>query len=118
MYIVIMGGGRMGRSLAFLLVSDGLDVTMIENDQGLCNIASYELDAKIICGNGTNVKVLKEANIKDTDVFIAATGNFSHVPILKDLISALTFKAIHLLIVTCIYSYIWIDVSSFTHRCC
>jgi len=75
MYIVIMGGGRMGRNLASLLVSDGLDVTLIENDQGLCNIASSELDAMIICGNGTNDKVLKEAKIEDANVYVAATGN-------------------------------------------
>jgi trk system potassium uptake protein TrkA len=70
-----MGGGRMGRNLASLLVSDGLDVTLIENDQGLCNIASSELDAMIICGNGTNDKVLKEAKIEDANVYVAATGN-------------------------------------------
>ena len=29
----------------------------------------------IIFGNGTNGKVLKEANIEDADVFVAATGN-------------------------------------------
>jgi trk system potassium uptake protein TrkA len=75
MYVVIMGGGKMGLSLASLLVSDGHDVTLIENDQGLCNIASSELDAMIICGSGTNGKVLKEANIEDADVFVAATGN-------------------------------------------
>lgn len=75
MYVVIMGGGKMGLSLASLLVSDGHDVTLIENDEGLCNIASSELDAMIICGSGTNGKVLEEANIEDADVFVAATGN-------------------------------------------
>ncbi len=65
----------MGLSLATLLVSDGHDVTLIENDQELCNIASSELDAMIICGNGTSGKVLQEANIEDADVFVAATGN-------------------------------------------
>ena len=75
MYVVIMGGGKMGLSLASLLVSDGHDVTLIENDQDLCNIASSQLDAMIICGSGTNGKVLIEANIEDADVFVAATGN-------------------------------------------
>jgi len=75
MYIVIMGGGKMGLSLASFLISDGHDVTLIENDQGLCDIAASELDAMIICGNGTTDKVLKEANIEDADVFVAATGN-------------------------------------------
>ena len=75
MYVVIMGGGRMGLALASLLTSDGHDVTLIENDETLCNIASSELDAMIICGNGTNNKVLEDANIGDADVFVAATGN-------------------------------------------
>ena len=75
MYVVIMGGGRMGRTLASLLIADGHDVTLIESDQDLCNNASSELDAMVICGNGTDGKVLQEANIEDADVFVAATGN-------------------------------------------
>ncbi|MBZ2164670.1 potassium channel family protein [Methanobacterium spitsbergense] len=75
MYVVIMGGGKMGRNLASFLIADGHDVTLIESDQELCNEASSELDAMIICGSGTNAKVLKEANLDDADVFVAATGN-------------------------------------------
>ncbi len=75
MYIVIMGGGRMGLTLASLLIADGHDVTLIESDKGLCNNASSELDAMVICGNGTDSKVLDEANVEDADVFVAATGN-------------------------------------------
>ena len=75
MYVVIMGGGKMGRNLASFLIADGHDVTLIESDQELCNEASSELDAMIICGSGTDAKVLKEANLEDADVFVAATGN-------------------------------------------
>jgi len=75
MYVVIMGGGRMGLTLASLLIADGHDVTLIESDQDLCNNASSELDAMVICGSGTDGKVLEESNIEDADVFVAATGN-------------------------------------------
>jgi trk/ktr system potassium uptake protein len=75
MYVVVMGGGRVGLSLASFLISDGHDVTLIENDEGLCNNAAAELDALVICGNGTDTKTLEEANVKDADVFVAATGN-------------------------------------------
>ena len=75
MYIVIMGGGRVGLRLAISLVKVGLDVTLIENDSDLCNNAASELDAMVICGNGTDIKTLLEANIADADVFVAATGN-------------------------------------------
>lgn len=75
MYIVIMGGGRVGLTLASSLVTRGRDVTLIENDSNLCSNAAAELDALVICGSGTNVKTLEEANIVDADVFVAATGN-------------------------------------------
>lgn len=75
MYIVIMGGGRVGLNLASSLVTGGHDVTLIENDERLCNNAASELDALVICGNGTDTKTLEEANIGDCDVFVAATGN-------------------------------------------
>ncbi|AEG19212.1 potassium channel family protein [Methanobacterium paludis] len=75
MYVVIMGGGRVGLRLASSLVTAGTDVTLIENDASLCGNAAAELDALVICGNGTDVKTLEEANISDADVFVAATGN-------------------------------------------
>jgi trk system potassium uptake protein TrkA len=75
MYVVIMGGGRVGLNLASFLISDGHDVTLIESDENLCNNAASELDALVICGNGTDTKTLEEANLKDADVFVAATGN-------------------------------------------
>jgi trk system potassium uptake protein TrkA len=70
-----MGAGRVGLSLASFLISDGQDVTLIENDEQLANNAVQELDALVICGNGTETKILEEVNIKNTDVFVAATGN-------------------------------------------
>lgn len=75
MYVIIMGGGRVGLTLADLLVNDGYDITLIENSENLCNNAAAELDALVICGNGTDTKTLEEANIQDADFFVAATGN-------------------------------------------
>lgn len=70
-----MGGGRVGLNLASFLISDGHDITLVENDDSLCCNAAAELDALVICGNGTNIKTLEKANIGDCDVFVAATGN-------------------------------------------
>ncbi len=75
MYVIIMGGGRVGLTLASALIKASFDVTLIERDQELCSIASDELDALVICGNGTDVKTLEEANISEADAFVAATGN-------------------------------------------
>ena len=75
MYAIIMGGGRVGLSLANLLIDSGADIALIESDEALCNDVAGELDALVICGNGTNSKLLEETNIDDADVFIATTGN-------------------------------------------
>ena len=75
MHIMIMGAGRVGLNLASFLISDSHDVTIIESDTKLCSNAVHELDALVICGSGTETKILEEANIMDADVFVAATGN-------------------------------------------
>lgn len=75
MYVIIMGAGRVGLSLADLLINDGYDITLIESDETLCSEAAAELDGLVICGNGTNSQLLEEANIQDADYFVAATGN-------------------------------------------
>ena len=75
MYVIIMGGGRVGLALANLLIEDGYDITLIESDESLCSEVAAELDALVICGNGTSSKLLEESNIEDADFFIATTGN-------------------------------------------
>lgn len=74
MYIVIMGAGRVGLSLANLLIENGHDITVIDNDETLCSDAASELDALVICGDGTSSKLLQAANIQDADFFVATTG--------------------------------------------
>ena len=75
MYIVIMGSGIFGLNLATLLISDGYDVTLIENDEIKCHKIACKLDANVIHGNGTDKEILEESNIEEADVFVAATEN-------------------------------------------
>lgn len=75
MYVVIMGAGRVGTALAELLIKNGYDITIIENKEGDCSKAVMELDAMVICGTGTDSKILEEANISEADFFVATTGN-------------------------------------------
>jgi len=70
-----MGAGRVGLTLADLLINDGHDITLIESSENLSNDAATELDALVVCGNGTSTKILEESNIEDADCFVAATGN-------------------------------------------
>jgi trk system potassium uptake protein TrkA len=64
-----------GLSLAKILIEDGFDITLIENDETLSAEIASDLDALVISGNGTSSKLLEEVNIEDADYFIATTGN-------------------------------------------
>ena len=75
MYVIILGAGRVGLPLATLLIDDGYDITILENNEILADNASAELDALVICGSGTDTKILEEANIQDADFFVATTSN-------------------------------------------
>ena len=75
MYVIILGAGRVGLPLASLLIDDGYDITILENNEILADNASAELDALVICGSGTDTKILEEANIQDADFFVATTSN-------------------------------------------
>ncbi|MGZ7068715.1 MAG: potassium channel family protein [Methanobacterium sp.] len=75
MHIVIMGSGIFGLNLASLLISDGHDVTVIENDERKCDKIALKLDAAVLYGNGTDIEILDESNVGESDVFVAATEN-------------------------------------------
>ena len=67
-----MGGGRVGMNLASFLISDGHYITLIENNEEKCRVIASELDATVICGNGTDINTLEESNLEDADFFVAA----------------------------------------------
>lgn len=74
LYVVIMGGGRLGLNLAKELIFDGHDITLIEKDEEKCNYLSSEIDDLVLCGNATDKTTLKNAEISIADTFVAATG--------------------------------------------
>lgn len=75
MDVVIMGAGRVGLNLALFLISDGHDVTIIEKDEEKCQSIASDLDATVICGNGTGIDTLEKSDVENADVFVAAMGN-------------------------------------------
>ena len=75
MYVIIMGGGRLGLKVALDLIADDKDVTIIEKDENRCKFLATQLDTMVMCGSGTDIETLINADINDADVFVAATGN-------------------------------------------
>ncbi len=75
MYIVIIGGGRVGRDLTTLLLPEGHDVVMVEKDERRAAELSKEFDALVIGGDGTDRDYLRDAGLNKADVVIAVTGD-------------------------------------------
>lgn len=71
---VIVGAGRIGYNLAKSMAEDH-DITIIEKDKNICEKVNDMLDCYVIQGTGTNTIVLKEADVSNSDFFVAATGN-------------------------------------------
>ena len=74
MKIVIMGGGKLGAQLAENMLESKHTVRLIERDKNRCQRLANELDAVIICGDGTELESLTDAETEDADCFIAVTG--------------------------------------------
>lgn len=73
MKIVIVGGGKVGYTLAHQLSTEEHDITLVDNNADVLNHADDTLDVMCIKGNGASVEILKSANISETDLLIAVT---------------------------------------------
>ena len=77
MFLIIIGGGKVGYYLARALSELKHKVTVIESNRELClNIANTtsNLDVNVINGDGTSINYLVDAEIEIADALIAVTG--------------------------------------------
>ena len=69
--IFIIGGKTQARSLAESLNMKNYDVTVINNDERYCQRIAEIEGINVICGDGSRVDVLEDADINKCDVAIA-----------------------------------------------
>lgn len=72
-YIVIVGCGRLGSYLANHLSREGNSVVIIDSDEDTFSHLSQDFSGFRVGGDATQMKVLKEAKLKDADILIATT---------------------------------------------
>jgi trk system potassium uptake protein len=75
MYIIIVGGGKVGYYLAKTLLQDEHEVLIIEKDKRKGDVISTDLGAVILRGDGTDSIVMEEAGMARAELAIAVTGD-------------------------------------------
>ena len=75
MYIIVIGGGRVGYYLTKALLSEGHEVLMVEKDAKFCRIINNELGEVCSHGDGCEAATLAELGTGRADMFIAVTGD-------------------------------------------
>lgn len=73
MKIVIIGGGKVGYTLAQHLSTENHDVIVIDNNIKALDHIDETLDVMCMYGNGASVKLMREAGIREADLLIAVT---------------------------------------------
>ena len=75
MYVIVVGGGKVGWNLTRELMAKGHEVTLIESDRRRYLIVEQELEHVVQLGDGTELWVLERAGIERADMVIAVTGD-------------------------------------------
>lgn len=76
MYIVIVGGGKVGYYLARSLVTGGHEVSVIEKNPAKCGRITEEIPGALsICGDGCEMVTLQEAGLGRAHLAVAVTGD-------------------------------------------
>lgn len=75
MYIVVIGGGRVGYYLVKALLSEGHEVLLVEKNATVCETINDELGSICFRGDGCEAVILGEVGTGRADMFISVTGD-------------------------------------------
>ncbi|HLJ68583.1 MAG TPA: NAD-binding protein [Chloroflexota bacterium] len=75
MYIVVVGGGKVGFHLTKALMNEGQEVLVIEKDPLKVSRITRILGATALQGDGAEVDTLEQAGLNRADVVAAVTGH-------------------------------------------
>lgn len=75
MYIIVVGGGKVGYYLTKTLVNEGYEVLLIEKNPKKVAIYAERFGAVVLEGDGAEFSTLEKAGMGRADVCIAVTGD-------------------------------------------
>jgi trk system potassium uptake protein len=74
MKIILVGGGEIGLALANMMGKEH-KVTIVESDENFAKKLANKTNAMVIKGDGTDLSVLKESGIEETETLVATTDD-------------------------------------------
>lgn len=75
MQIIIVGCGKVGRTIAEQLDGEGHNIVMIDSNAAKLQDITNDIDVMGVVGNGASFNVQTEAGVEHTDLFIAVTNS-------------------------------------------
>lgn len=75
MYIIVVGGGRVGYYLLKALLKEGHEVLVLEKDARICKTITDELGSVCFRGDGCEAATLAEVGTGRADMLVAVTGD-------------------------------------------
>ena len=75
MYIIVIGGGKVGYYLAKALLDEGHEILVVEKDPDRTEFICGELGSVCLRGDGCEVATLTEVGTSRADMFISVTGD-------------------------------------------
>jgi trk system potassium uptake protein TrkA len=75
MYIIVVGGGKVGFYLAKALLDEGHEILVLEKDATRTSFICNELGSVCVRGDGCEITTLSDAGAGRADMFIAVTGD-------------------------------------------
>ncbi len=73
MYIIVVGGGKIGFYLATALLSEGHEVLILEKDSQRCGFICEQLGSVVTRGDGCEARTLDDVGTERADIFVAVT---------------------------------------------
>lgn len=75
MYVIVVGGGKVGYYLTKQLLTEGHEVLLLEKDRRQQATLSEQLGEVVVQGDGCEVRIMAEAGFGRADVIVAVTGD-------------------------------------------
>ena len=75
MYVIVVGGGKVGYYLTKQLLMEGHEVLLLEKDRRRQALLAEQMGEVVVQGDGCEVRIMAEAGFGRADVIVAVTGD-------------------------------------------